>query len=315
MINSFLKILSLPILFLFLLTSCRSIPEPKGLLPPQNFTDDDSRFINVDGIDVHYKESGTGSVELLLLHGMLGNVDSWNYITPYLSKTCRVIAYDRLAFGLTERPPVTEKNNPYTAEQAELLALHLMAAIEVKKPVLVGHSAGGNLAVRLAALYPEKFRGLILISPGIYTEIPPVLIRDLMKLTAFKKPGLNAIRNIPSQLDSLLEQTYYNPDAVSEEMIASYLQPLGVENWDTALWEYVKAQDDSMLRDELSGITLPVLIIQGRQDRVVPVSDNQRVVRILPNARLLILDNCGHVAHEEEPAKVIEAILDFISRL
>lgn len=308
-----LKIMTL--FFFILITSCRSIPEPEGLQPPQTFADKDSKFIKIDGIDIHYKESGTGSPELLLLHGMLGNIDSWSYISPGLSNNHRIIAYDRLAFGLTERPPVTDTRNPYTAEQAEALALRLMVELDIQKPVLVGHSAGGNLAVRLAVSQPEKFSGLILISPGIYTEIPPALIRELMKLSAFKSSGLNAIRSIPEQVDELLEQIFYDPELVTSEMRESYLKPLKAENWDIALWEYVKAQDDSKLRNELTGIKLPVLIIQGREDRVVPVSDNQRIVRMLPDASLLLLDNCGHVAHEEKPEQVIEAIIGFISRL
>ena len=130
----------------------------------------------------------------------LGNVEGWRYIVPPLSEDYRVVAFDRPAFGLTERPPVNGQNNPYTPEEAEKITLGLIESLGLGKPILIGHSAGGNLALRLALHYPDRFSGLILISPGVYTEIPPALVRDLMELGVLKESGLELIRSIPEHI-------------------------------------------------------------------------------------------------------------------
>lgn len=301
------------ILVCILFTACSSTPAPTGLVPPQTFAEKDSKFIEIDGINIHYKEYGSGDTVLFMLHGMLGNVSSWNSITPELSKDYRIVAYDRLAFGLTERPKVETELNPYSPQQIEERALKLMDELEIEKPVLVGHSAGGNMALRLAISHPESFSGLILISPGIYTEIPPGMIRELMQIGMFKKLGIDVIRSIPKYIDQLLSETYYNSEMITEELKENYLIPIRTKNWDWALWEYTRTQDDSMIAEHLSEIELPVLIIQGRDDKIVPPKDNFKASGILPNARLLFLENCGHVAQEEKPLETVKAIRNFLN--
>ncbi|HAK47056.1 MAG TPA: hypothetical protein DCO79_14210, partial [Spirochaeta sp.] len=305
-----LFLLLTPIIF-----SCKTTSEPANLLPPSALADSDSRFIEIDGIDVHYKERGSGEPEILLLHGLMANIGAWDYIYPELSKNYRVTAYDRAAFGLTERPSVTDAYNPFTAEEAEAQALELISRLEIEKPVLIGHSAGANLALRLAINHPSDFSALILISPGIYTEIPSLPVRNLMNWEIFKGLGIALIRNIPGRIDQLIAQNYFNPELITDEMKENYLQPTRALNWDQALWEYLRAQDDSMIEQHLAEIELPILIIQGVNDEAVPPEDNKKAAGILPNASLIFIENCGHVAHEEQPEAVIAAVRDFISRL
>lgn len=309
-----LHILSVSILLLTIF-SCRSLPDSTTLLHPKAFTDKESRFIDIDGIDVHYKEYGNGDSVLLLIHGMLGSVDEWNKITPELSKEYRLISYDRLAFGLTERPEVTQGYNPYTPEQAEIRALKFMEELDINKPILVGHSSGGNMALRLAISHPKRFSGLVLISPGIYTEMPPALIRELMQIGMFKNMGIDVIRSIPDNIDQLLEETYYDSDIITDEMKDKYLNPTKIINWDNAFWEFLIAQDDSTIERQLKNIHLPILIIHGIEDKVVPVRDNMEVIMHLPNGRLVVLENCGHVAHEEKPTETIEAMRNFFNTI
>lgn len=304
------------ILTITLIVSCSSVPESKDLKPPEEFADAESKFIKADGVKIHYKEIGYGNSSLVMLHGMLGNLESWHQIAPLLSSSgYRVTAYDRPAFGLTNRPAARKRNNPYTPEAQTAQAMQLMKKLGIEKPVLIGHSAGGNLAMRLAIENPASFKALILISPGIFTEIPPKLIRELFNLDLLEPIGLNIVRGIPQQIDNLIERTYYNPESVSEYMFNAYTQPLKIKNWDRAIWEYIKAQDDTMLKYNLEKITIPVLIIQGREDRIIPVFNNRILADALPDAELQIIEKCGHVAHEEATEATAAIILDFLSRL
>ena len=250
-----------------------------------------------------------------MMHGFLGTIEGWNYIIPNLSDNHRIAAYDRLAFGLTERPDITGEINPYTPEKAEERALKLIDELNFDKPVLVGHSAGGNLALRLALKNPGGYSGLVLISPAIFNNGPPGFVRFFLKMGIFEQAGLNTVRGLPDRFDEFLAQAYYRPEDVPEWVIESYKKPLKAENWDRALWEYTKAQTGSDMKRRLEEIELPILIIHGREDEVVPVKDSIRAAAKLPDVRLVIIEECGHAAYEEKPEQTIEAIKDFLGSI
>ena len=119
-----------------------------GLRTEKEFADADSRFITVNDISVHYKEMGTGGTAFILLHGFGASVDSWRKVMDDLSQYGPVIAYDRPAFGLTERPmPENWQSNPYGMKANVELLRGLMDALKIDKAILVGNSAGGGVAV------------------------------------------------------------------------------------------------------------------------------------------------------------------------
>jgi pimeloyl-ACP methyl ester carboxylesterase len=119
------------------------VPPLTGTVPPEALVDDDSLFIEIEGLKVHYKTSGTGQPFIILLHGFGASLFSWREVLPSLAEYGTVIAYDRPAFGLTERPLTWEGDNPYSpAAQVELL-VGLMDALDIERAILVGNSAGG----------------------------------------------------------------------------------------------------------------------------------------------------------------------------
>jgi pimeloyl-ACP methyl ester carboxylesterase len=127
--------------------------------------DPDSRFIEVDGMVVHYKIGGQGSPAILLLHGFGASVFSWREVMEPLSWYGMVVAFDRPAFGLTSRPMPEEwtGQNPYSPEAQSDLTVALMDKIGIEKAILIGHSAGGSIAVLTALRHPERVQALILV--------------------------------------------------------------------------------------------------------------------------------------------------------
>ncbi len=123
----------------------------------RELAEQDGRFIEINNLTVHYKEMGEGKTTFILLHGFGASVYSWHEVMDDFARFGRVIAYDRPAFGLTERPmPETWMENPYgMAANVELLR-RLMAALEIDKAILVGNSAGGGVATAFALEYPER---------------------------------------------------------------------------------------------------------------------------------------------------------------
>ena len=98
-------------------------------------------------------------------------------------------------------------------------------------------------------------------------------------------------------------------------MVKLFQKPLEVDNWDKALWEFSLASQKSNLAEQLDSLTLPVLVITGDDDRIVPTADSIRLAGELPNARLVIINEAGHVPHEEQPAEFITALQDFLNEL
>ena len=143
--------------FIFLVFSCLvtvigpflvPVSALEGLVTESDFADLDSKFIEVNNLTVHYKEMGTGEKTFILLHGFGASTYSWREVMDNFSQLGRVIAYDRPAFGLTERPmPEDWVENPYGMKANIELLRGLMDALQIEKAILVGNSAGGGVAV------------------------------------------------------------------------------------------------------------------------------------------------------------------------
>ena len=125
------------------------IPPLKGVTIPKNLARPLSQFMDIDGIEVHYQSLGQGQPVFLLLHGFAASVFTWREALRPLSEIGRVIAYDRPAFGLTERPMPEDwqGKNPYSIESQDQLLIRLMDKLEIEETILVGHSAGGTQAL------------------------------------------------------------------------------------------------------------------------------------------------------------------------
>ncbi len=132
------------------------IPPAKNTQPAEAFADPDSRFIAINGLSVHYKQEGSGTPVFILLHGFGASTFSWREVIEPLSAYGRVIAYDRPAFGLTERPINWEGQNPYSQESNLAILLGLMDAMAIEEAILVGNSAGGTLATAFTITYPDR---------------------------------------------------------------------------------------------------------------------------------------------------------------
>ncbi len=306
-------------LIMVLLAGCATLPDIEGLASSETFHTPDSRFIEVEGISVHYQSSGTeaAGTPLVMLHGFMSNINSWNYITPVLAERSPVYAYDRMAFGLTERPlrsEFAEGESPYATDAVRERALELLDAWGLEKSVLVGNSAGGNLAVQLALAAPERVAALILIDPAIYRNGPPALVRSLLKLPFLENFGLRTTRNLVADSEELFASAWYNPDAIPAEIRQWYEYPLQIQNWDRALWEYTRANSDPGIVNRLDEIGVPVLIIHGRHDKIVPLEQSLRLADEIPGAELYIVEECGHVPQEECPEETEAVISDFLAR-
>jgi len=295
------------------------VPPLKDTQPVSELADPDSQFIEINNLEVHYKKAGNGEPVFILLHGFGASTFSWREVIDPLSAIGTVIAYDRPAFGLTERPMEWEGDNPYTQQSNLAILSGLMDAFEIQQVVLVGNSAGGTLATAFALEYPERVQALIQVDAAIYQTMPDSLVlRWLLQTPQMDHLGPLVSRRLAgSQGDAFLQSAWYDPTRLEADpqIITGYRKPLMADNWDRALWEFTQASNAPNLAEKLGQITVPTLVISGDSDQIVPVENSRQLAKDIPGAQWVVLENCGHLPQEECPDAFLAAVTQFISNL
>lgn len=312
-------LLSLAALLLGVLVVPLLIPIPAlaDTVPPESLADDDSLFIDVNGLNVHYKIIGSGEPTFILLHGFGASLFSWHAVMPELAKYGTVVAYDRPAFGLTERPlEWAEGENPYSPQAQIEIVIGLMDALGIERAILIGNSAGGKVAFETALKYPARIQALVAVDAAVYAGggAPP-FIRPLLNTPQMNHLGALIARQIQKNGDDFIRSAWHDPSKITQETWDGYRKPLRTENWDKALWAMTTASAASDLAERLDELTLPVLVMTGDDDRIVPTEQSLRLAEELPNATLNVVAACGHLPHEEAPAAFMEALLEFLADL
>lgn len=294
------------------------IPALENTVPPRQLADPDSQFVAVNGLDVHFKEMGEGGTPLILLHGFAASTFSWREVMQPLAQDRRVVAFDRPAFGLTERPMPGEWSgqNPYSADAASDLTVGLMDELGIDQGVLVGNSAGGTVALYTALRYPERVQALILVDPAVYSGGgSPGWLRPILTSAQGRRIGPLFARAIKNWGYRFGQSAWHDPSKFSDEIWAGFSRPLQADNWDRALWEFTQASRPLGLPEQLAELSMPVLVITGDDDRIVPTEQTVRLADGIAGAELVVIPACGHVPHEECPAAFLAAVDDFLSRI
>ena len=315
--NKFTRIAGsiLLILLVILLIGPFLVPVPplENTVSAESLADEDSKFIEVNGVSVHYKTYGEGEPTFILLHGFGASLFSWREVVEPIAEYGTVIAYDRPAFGLTERPMEWEGESPYSQDSQVELVIGLMDALGIEQATLVGNSAGGTVSMLTALKYPERVTSLILVDPAVYAGGgAPAWIRPLLGTPQFDHLGPLFARQLEAQGTEFLKTAWHDPSKITPEIFEGYQQPLQVENWDKALWELTVSSRESGLAERVSEFDLPILVITGDDDRIVPTEQSLRLAEELPNAELAVIPQCGHVSHEECPTEFMQAVTDFL---
>ncbi len=302
-----------------LFAGCLLIPahNTSETLPPAQLADPDSRFLRLRGLQLHYKAQGEGEPFFLLLHGFGASVYSWRDVMEPLAAQGSVLAYDRPAFGLTERPLDWTNWNPYSSSAQVDIALELMDKSEVDKAILVGNSAGGIVAAQVALQAPDRVEALILISPSIYqSRRRPGVLQFLMQLPFVENFAIRFLRSsFPKAGELLAQEAWHDKTKYRPEIRAGYELPLRAENWDRGLWYYVLANEGHEgLVDSLKQSRVPILIVSGDDDRIVPTASSIRLAEEI-NTELKLLKACGHVPQEECPDQLMAEINAFLEKL
>lgn len=308
----------LTVLVLIVLIGPFLIPVPplENTVPVEQLVDADSKFDNVNGINIHYKTYGQGEPTFILLHGFGASVFSWREVVEPLAQYGTVIAYDRPAFGLTERPLEWEGESPYGPQAQVDIVIGLMDELGVEKAILVGNSAGGTVSMQVALQHPERVEALILVDAAVYAGGgAPSWSRPILKTPQMNHVGPLIARQLQAQGVEFIKTAWHDPSKITQDIFDGYQKPLQIANWDKALWQLTVASEESGLVERLAEVTMPTLVITGDDDRIVPTEQSLRLADELPNAELKVIAQSGHLPHEEKPVEFMQAVTEFLSTL
>lgn len=264
-----------------------------------------SRFVEVDGLDVHYRDEGTGA-PIVLLHGTGASLHTWDTWADVLSASHRVVRLDLPGFGLTGPNP----RGDYRIDAYVDLVDHFVERLGLGRFALGGNSLGGQIAWRFAVLHPDEVSALVLVDSAGY----PRTVRPLLAFRIGRWPIVSSLApHLDPRLlvEKTLRQTYGDPTRVTPELVERYYE-LTLRPGNRAAFA---ARTATPFEDQTAGLRalhVPTLILWGGKDALIPVSDARRFAADIPGAALRVYDGLGHVPMEEDGRGTATDVYEFL---
>jgi pimeloyl-ACP methyl ester carboxylesterase len=227
---------------------------------------------------------------IVMLHEGLGSIAMWRDFPAQVAAatSCGVIVYSRYGHGKSERL-AGKRDAGFMHHEATVVLPELLAKFKVQQPILLGHSDGASIALIYAGTSAEKPRALVL-------EAPHVFVEDLSIASIRAIGKLYVSTDLPARLAK-----YH--DHVDETFFG----------WND-IWLDAKFRDWN-IEGYLAAITCPILVIQGEQDEYGTLKQLEAIQRRAPQTQTLLLPDCRHSAHRDQPAATLAAIANFVSDL
>ena len=302
MVKKILTVLLLIVLGIFwaLYTPDKSVEELK-----QKYSNQFSQYVEVNGMNVHFRKEGQG-FPILLLHGTGSSLHTWDEWTKELMDSFQIIRVDLPAYGLTgPRPDRDYKTTSYISFLDEF-----MSKVGVDSFHIAGNSFGGGLAFVYAGMHPDKVGKLVLIdASGIPRDEDPPMVFKLASNPILSKV-LQKVTPKSFIRKNMLE-VYENDDLVTEELVTRYHDFATREGNRQAFVDRVKTQSKDY-SGFLKKLDEPTLIMWGEKDQWIPFEIAHEMDRLIPNSRIVSYPNVGHLPMEEFPKVSAEDAKSFL---
>jgi|SRR5690625_4288569 len=261
--------------------------------------------IKLSNCDIYCEYILNEKPTILLIHGLVASVYTFNRVMPLLQKHFSVIAIDLPGFGRSEKS--SRFINSYK-NFAKLIA-QCIDYFSLDEVYLAGHSMGGQISLYTAKQFPEKVKKLILLNASGYLKPSNHGIKLLSYVPFFH---LFIKRQVKKQgVRKTLENVLFDPAVITEEMTEEYGRPLEEKGFYKSLLRLVRYREGDLQTEQVQSITTPTLLIYAEEDRVISLKVGKKLAEDLPNAKLITYPKTGHLITDEVPEKISEQIRRF----
>jgi pimeloyl-ACP methyl ester carboxylesterase len=257
--------------------------------------------LKINGLNLHLEDRGNSDgLPLVFLHSWAGSTRSWKYVVAALPNRLRPITVDQRGWGRSE-----SHSSGFQLADLASDAKEVVKALKLDRYVLVGHSMGGKVAQLIASERPEKLSGLVLVAPAMPGPMhrPPGV-----------REGMVGVMNSAALIQQTIDNTL-TAKRLSAEVNAQVIED-GLRGSPEAkrAWPISTSQED--IRERVSLIQVPTLVVAGELDKVDPVSELQsELLPRIPHAEMKIIPATGHLSPLESPIELAEIISHFSERL
>lgn len=259
---------------------------------------------------MHVERYGHGGTAFVLLHGFATSSFLWRHVAPELAEAGHTaFALDLFGYGESDRPFDSDFG---VAAQAEYVD-SAMTALRVSRGVVAGVDLGGTIALRLAATRSERVEKLVVINPPVLDELPGRDIETMQRSTArFAFRMTRGVLGAAPLLRRILEEGVAEPQHMPAELIARYIAPFAGRDGPSHLLRLGRSvREEDLTEEELQSVQAPTLVVWADQDSSISARLPERLVNIMPAARLLRMHGSGRLVPEENPEQLCESILTF----
>ncbi len=276
-----------------------------GPLPQQVSSEPfpESRFVEVDGVKIHFTQMGSGP-DVVLLHGIGASVYVWRLLLPLLRTRVRVTAIDLPGFGKSSK----DATRDYGLDMQSRTVSQTLNAIGITNAVLVGSSMGGAIALWMAKHEPHRFSRVIAIGPATDHRLVPAFAVSFGALAPLLWRALN--RN---SMRLILSRVVRRRELITDECVDRYLEPFrdSADSLKT-FWAALSLLADKRLPNHLAGLQADVLVLYGEYDEMVPRRSIEKLLKAVPHAKFELHPHGGHHVMEDDPEWTAQHILSFI---
>ena len=258
------------------------------------------KFIQVDGNKIRYLESGNSKKTLILVHGLGASAERWEKVIPLFEKHYRVIVPDIIGFGHSDKP-LTD----YTIEFFTEFLQSFLDVLDIKNPIIIGSSLGGQISAEYAAENSQNVEKLILVSPsGIMKQSTPALDAYIM---AALYPNEQNTKNAFEVMED-------SGKLVETKIIDNFISRMKLPNAKLAFMSTILGLKNApIITTKLQKINVPTMVVWGSDDPVIPIQFSKDFLTSINNCELYEMSKCGHTPYVQEPELFASKVLEFLN--
>ena len=267
---------------------------------------------------LHYEvigADGLSGTPMVMIHGFGQHSYTWRHLARPLARDRQVVLLDLKGFGHSAKP----LDDRYSLNDQARLVMEVMEYLDLTSVILVGNSYGGGVALLLSLRFLTDhdidLRGLILIDSIAYDQNYPYFI-DLLRIPVIGSL-ITSLITPEFQVSQVMKLAYHDDSRITDDQIEAYAEQIRTPEGRHALIEtarQIAPPDLERITQRYGQISVPTLMLWGEEDQIVPIEVAHRLHQDLPDAELVLFSGVGHLPHEEQPRRTLDAIEKFLRK-